>query len=950
MEETYYINEDSCNSEPEDFIDHHELEVALYSQVHFDAGPGSETWNKDTLVSNNNRSFHIEVKKLTSTLSTAKQSLPSCTGDFIGFSELPSDNSQKCSTKASSPSTSVSKKKGKIAKASKTKDKKEFQECTLSFEIDKKGNPNSIKDSSSLDIICINNAKKSTPSNDNTVKSAINDDIIELGNKTNVVMAAKEDIVMVSGETSKQKKTALNSGIEQNKEKLIAETSPAAAEMCLPFKLTKSKKVASDELLQPEISTKKSKTDITSQANNKQNVPKIQDFLHLSKSDTSSTSKVKKKVSKLDAAVKIRKPTVCIRRPPLVAKFNPDSDTDTDYSDSECSVRESPAKPLKKTSARKLTKSSGALAKTLFAKKDPEDKTNQLQTEVNLDPDSETEGDEEEGEVGTENSDDCILVERSVLDEANTIELSEETSSQESEDETTDHSEGELTSSEDDSPLDVTPNLEFNLAGGMSALLSSKSPSSEEWKIDEQDRFKTNSLTSRYFSPLKVQCRNCKVEGHLSRDCPKPMKKKCVFCAEEGHISVACPDAICYNCDTPGHRNNECSEPKRNWHALCNRCYVAGHREEMCPDRWRQYHISTDPDCFNTQRKDATNDRVYCYNCGSQGHFGHDCQAARFNKFVPASYPLIAHYDTRKNRLKSNDTAAKHKKHSARGKQGRSESEKDLHKKKKKSKADKKDELKETSNEFVAPGSLFKKKSKSHSSHKSTKNFSKGDHQKQVSPASGKSRKRQHELYEPKDEIEDLQEDFESHQVNHNEWWNSDSKQPPKKMGKFGRNQGDQYYEEHWDGRRNRADLGESRSQGNHEQGKFWDRNYREMNHYGPRPPANAQYMRGNIGRNLMEERFHQSYPGSQNQGFQQSNQSNRDFRQGNQPNRDFRQGNQSNRDFRQGNQSNRGGMKHSQSWPVIQSKKNTGGFQFQNDQFAMLKNNCDRNQYQKNW
>lgn len=55
----------------------------------------------------------------------------------------------------------------------------------------------------------------------------------------------------------------------------------------------------------------------------------------------------------------------------------------------------------------------------------------------------------------------------------------------------------------------------------VSQVISQTDPDS--WKINEKDRLSIPSTVNRYFFPRSVQCRNCRVEGHLSRDCPKPL-------------------------------------------------------------------------------------------------------------------------------------------------------------------------------------------------------------------------------------------------------------------------------------------------------------------------------------------------------------------------------------------------------------------------------------------
>ncbi|XP_059170101.1 zinc finger CCHC domain-containing protein 7-like [Physella acuta] len=204
----------------------------------------------------------------------------------------------------------------------------------------------------------------------------------------------------------------------------------------------------------------------------------------------------------------------------------------------------------------------------------------------------------------------------------------------------------EITSDSEDDVIEVNPNLDFNLQGGVEALLTAPKGVSNDWRILDEDRYNTNSAVSRYFSNTSVQCRNCKKLGHFLRDCPEPLKRRCVFCALEGHTWQACPNAVCYNCEAPGHKGHDCPEPKTSWQVSCDRCWMAGHQAKSCPDRWRQYHLTTD--IHNMQTSSDKNTKVYCYNCSAKGHLGYECKLQRMNHYVSPSYPLIARYDLKR--------------------------------------------------------------------------------------------------------------------------------------------------------------------------------------------------------------------------------------------------------------------------------------------------------------
>ncbi|PFX30251.1 zinc finger CCHC domain-containing protein 7-like isoform X1 [Stylophora pistillata] len=175
----------------------------------------------------------------------------------------------------------------------------------------------------------------------------------------------------------------------------------------------------------------------------------------------------------------------------------------------------------------------------------------------------------------------------------------------------------------------------------------------ENWSVIERDLEdpSVSKRHSRYYTPGKGapyrRCHNCNEKGHLSQFCPLPKKTSvCFLCGGCGHIKRSCPNELCFNCHEPGHKSKNCRKPRLRPFDRCNRCHVLGHYAMDCPDRWRQYHLTIKVGPIIRPERPLSPPRaVSCYNCGDQGHYGHECQEENATRRQELPLPFVVCYD-----------------------------------------------------------------------------------------------------------------------------------------------------------------------------------------------------------------------------------------------------------------------------------------------------------------
>lgn len=118
-------------------------------------------------------------------------------------------------------------------------------------------------------------------------------------------------------------------------------------------------------------------------------------------------------------------------------------------------------------------------------------------------------------------------------------------------------------------------------------------------------------------------CSNCHQRGHRRNQCKTVV---CHLCGKIGdHYESQCPNSmVCTNCGKKGHYKSQCTE--RHRYNYCTYCNSRSHPTDRCPNIWRSYIV------LSKKKISYPTGKVYCYNCGKEGHFGDDCPSPRVTR------------------------------------------------------------------------------------------------------------------------------------------------------------------------------------------------------------------------------------------------------------------------------------------------------------------------------
>lgn len=130
-----------------------------------------------------------------------------------------------------------------------------------------------------------------------------------------------------------------------------------------------------------------------------------------------------------------------------------------------------------------------------------------------------------------------------------------------------------------------------------------------------------SGLSRQTLGPL---CSNCHKRGHIRAKCKVVICHKCG--AIDDHYESQCPTTIiCARCGEKGHIVLSCKSKVKK-RQYCRLCDTFKHSDENCPSIWRSYIIK--PSQSGDDVRDAL-PRIYCYNCGSDEHYGDECSEQR---------------------------------------------------------------------------------------------------------------------------------------------------------------------------------------------------------------------------------------------------------------------------------------------------------------------------------
>ncbi|KAI8610566.1 hypothetical protein BC830DRAFT_1038517, partial [Chytriomyces sp. MP71] len=93
------------------------------------------------------------------------------------------------------------------------------------------------------------------------------------------------------------------------------------------------------------------------------------------------------------------------------------------------------------------------------------------------------------------------------------------------------------------------------------------------------------------------------------------------------HDPMRCPlSDVCFACCRMGHTKDTC--PNVSKRRFCEVCQNASHSIYTCPNHWRKYKLKSSlPQRSKNEAASVIPKLImYCYNCGSNQHFGDECE------------------------------------------------------------------------------------------------------------------------------------------------------------------------------------------------------------------------------------------------------------------------------------------------------------------------------------
>lgn len=119
-------------------------------------------------------------------------------------------------------------------------------------------------------------------------------------------------------------------------------------------------------------------------------------------------------------------------------------------------------------------------------------------------------------------------------------------------------------------------------------------------------------------------CDNCHRRGHVRSKCKTVVCHKCGVIGD--HYETQCPTTmVCSRCGERGHLTSACKSKTRK-RQYCKHCDTFNHGDYNCPSIWRSYITKV------VKNEEYVLPVMYCYNCGSEAHFGDECSRQRSSR------------------------------------------------------------------------------------------------------------------------------------------------------------------------------------------------------------------------------------------------------------------------------------------------------------------------------